>query len=466
MKKKLQGSISVFLACLLLFVVAVVFSLLEVSRVWALEQRVKIDAKMTADSLLSNYNTKLWKDYGLLLIVGGQGSDQLQLSALEKEGLLLSTENMDLYAGSRGAVTPVTWNLSGIHPAGVEIQGYGLITDQEGAIFIQEAARIMESRFTEDVLQELYENITKEYKTEEKEVEVNETTKEITLKENPMDTVTGMKKKGVLSMITGTADLSDKELDLADTLQKRKLQKGTIAYEDPKRGWREKLLFRLYLETYFPNCRTCSGSHGLDYEMEYLIVGKASDKENLQGVLNRLLAVRELANLQYLKSNVEKQELILAAATAIGIATKTPELIEAYKAGITASWAYAESLSDVRLLLDGQRVSPIKTTEQWHTDLSGLADSLSNKEIRQTKGCDYEEYLQIFLWATKDSVLTYRAMDLIEANTGVNMNCHIYRMNGRILYKGKPLFSSLLSIGQGRLKEYQFEQAFVAEYLE
>ncbi|MBQ8662579.1 MAG: hypothetical protein IJ471_01850 [Eubacterium sp.] len=461
--RRWQGSVTVFLTYLLVFILAVVFSLLEVSRVWGLEQRTEVDAVMTGNSLLSEYDVELWEKYGLLFLDGSYGQAGFQWKCVEQQGLSFSTENLDVHGGDTGKVQLQTWNLFGLKPVNVTITGYGLATDQDGRAFYKEAVTAMEEQCTEEILCQLYDMITQKKDSVLPEVDVQETDREIVLSENPIQVAENMKASNILDFVVNGTELSDKRIDLSNGLQKRQLDTGTYSYAETGADWKEKLLFRQYLEAYFPCYLDVDGSHALDYELEYLIAGKDSDRENLRGVIQRLLVMREVTNLAYLKSDVEKQELILAAAAALAAATLTPELIPVYKQGIMAAWAYVESVSDVKLLLDGQKVKLIKTAEQWHSDLTSMGTTAVS--VQQTQGLSYQQYLQILLWTCMDSRLCYRAMDLIEANLGCNMNRQIYRMEGDIFYQGKPLFSALLAIGKGSLDQYEFSQSFDVNYL-
>ncbi len=459
----MQGSISVFLAYLLVFLLAVVFALLEVSRVWALEQRTSNDAIMTGNSLLAEYSTELWDDYGLLFLDGSYGQEQFSCENVEQRGLEFSMENLDVHGAVSGTVPLQSWNLYGLYPANLQITGYGLATDQGGRAFRKEAVRAIESRYTTDMLQQLYQLIVDREETNPPVIEVEETDMQVQLSENPIAVVDQMKQLGVLNCVVGGTEISNKSIDLSQTLQKRSLVEGTFHYQE-KMDWREKLLFRQYLQTYY-SCYVDEGNaNALDYEMEYLVAGKASDKENLRAVVNRLLIMREVANISYLQTDIKKQEMILAAASALAGATMSPELIPAYKKGIMAAWAYAESVSDIKLLLAGEKVKVVKTEEQWNTDLMGLRETETN--IKQSQGLNYQEYLQMLLWTTTDTNLSYRGMDLIEANTGCDMNAQIYRLEGELQYRGQALFSSLITMVQGHMNDYAFQQEFVASYIE
>ena len=51
--------------------------------------------------------------------------------------------------------------------------------------------------------------------------------------------------------------------------------------------------------------RSPARESALQYETEYLIAGKASDRENLKAVANRILGLRFLANYVYLSGSSE-----------------------------------------------------------------------------------------------------------------------------------------------------------------
>ena len=55
----------------------------------------------------------------------------------------------------------------------------------------------------------------------------------------------------------------------------------------------------------------------MDYEMEYLIGGKNADQENLKAVVNRLLLMREGANLLYLETDSTKSQEAMSVALAL-----------------------------------------------------------------------------------------------------------------------------------------------------
>lgn len=465
MRRKVPGSVSVFLAYVLVFVLAVFFVLLEVARVWGLEQRSDEDVVMTGNSLLAEYDRELWERYQVLFLDASEGTEEVKIQAVEQRGLEFSAANLDVHGGTNGVVSSQTWNLYGLTPESFRLTGYGLATDQGGVALVQEAVRAMEAQYTDAMLEQLYQLLTKKEETRLPEVEVRETTTEVALTDNPIEQVEAMKGKDVLSLVTGDTAISEKKIEQLEPLATRQRNQGMGMSVQIHSGWKDKLLFRLYLKEHFGSYVNCKEDTSLEYEMEYLVVGKKSDRENLRGVVNRLLGVRELSNLQFLQSNVEKQEVILAAATALGAATLTPELIPVYKKGLMAAWAYVESVEDVRLLLQGEKVARVKTAAQWQTDLLHLGTTEGQKKPVE-EGLDYQQYLQMFLWTMGDTVLAYRAMDLMEQTTGCRMDCQIHSLTGTIRYTGKAIFSSLITCGQRYPGQYLYEKKVESSYLE
>lgn len=462
-----SGSITVFLSLLLAFILAAVFSLLEGARVWGLEKRVSTDAIQTGNSLMAEYTSGLWKDYHVLFLDGCYGEDDFSVSNVEARGMLFSTENMDLFSGKEGAVETDTWNLFGIHPETLHLENYELATDHGGRSFRLQAAATMKAEVGMDILQSIYEYLTKSDEKPEitEPVVVDETEKRPEVAENPIDTIQRLKENGLLGIVYRNQAVSEKEIDLSQTIGKRDLKEGNWTDVGQTEDWMTRILFMEYLMKYFSDCRDTTTGNALDYEAEYLVGGKSSDRENLQSVVNQLVLLREALNFAYLQSNAEKQEMALAVATVIGTLTLSPEMIPVLKQGILAAWAYAESVSDVRLLLDGQNVSFVKTQEQWHTDLLHLESSIGGVKS-QDQGLDYKQYLRILMWKMNESVLTQRAMDLVEAKEQIHMDDQISAFQGTMTYCGKPLFSAFVTIGKGHPGQYRFKKDIDGDYLE
>ena len=73
--------------------------------------------------------------------------------------------------------------------------------------------------------------------------------------------------------------------------------------------------------------------------------------DNLKGVINRLILVREGANFAYLQTDQEKNAEAYAAATLLVGYTGIAPLIEATKNAVLLAWTYAVCILDVKVLL-------------------------------------------------------------------------------------------------------------------
>ena len=109
-----------------------------------------------------------------------------------------------------------------------------------------------------------------------------------------------------------------------------------------------------------------------------------------------------------------------------------PELIEPVTALILFAWAYAESVRDLRILFDGERVPLIKTAESWNTPYSQLLTfrgHLSEYKKGQS-GMSYRDYLGAFLYLQSEKTTLSRLMDVMEADIRMTPGNEAVRMDG------------------------------------
>ena len=161
------------------------------------------------------------------------------------------------------------------------------------------------------------------------------------------------------------------------------------------------------------------------YEQEYLLQGNASDRENLKRTVNELLAVREAANLAALYGDSEKRAEAEALALALtGLAGIAP-ITAAATFFIMTVWAFAESVTDVKILLAGGKIPFFKQAGEWKISLSSLAekgasifmekmDGISLESGTDGRGLDYQGWLKLFFLIQGKSRFCYRMMDMIQ----------------------------------------------------
>ena len=110
----------------------------------------------------------------------------------------------------------------------------------------------------------------------------------------------------------------------------------------------------------------------MDYELEYILAGKESDKENLESVVKKLLLLRFVPNYAYIQTDSAMKAEAEAAAATLCTLLAVPPITEAAAQGILLAWAYGESIMDLRSLLKGNRVPLVKSKESWQLQFSRL----------------------------------------------------------------------------------------------
>ena len=150
------------------------------------------------------------------------------------------------------------------------------------------------------------------------------------------------------------------------------------------------------------SAHTTPYSNAKGLEVEYLLHGKKSDYENLSAQVTSLLAFRESMNFIHIMSDPEQLEAVEEFVTSFLAITANPVVIAVFSAFVIGIWAFAQSLLDVKELLNDERVPLMHSLESWSLSLNHLLDFLSylsGEEIpRENIGLSYEDYLRISLF--------------------------------------------------------------------
>ncbi len=190
------------------------------------------------------------------------------------------------------------------------------------------------------------------------------------------------------------------------------------------RVWKElsfvdKMLSSEYILWKFPCYTSKEKKEGLQCQVEYVLCGKNSDQDNLAGTVNCLLALREAANLVYLAKDAQKQGEMEAMAGVIAASFGVPAAMPVVKMALAVCWAFAESILDLRELLDGGKVALFKTAESWQLSLEQLPKLLETGDQSRKNapgGMEYSDYLRLLLMQKSGKAVTFGAMDLVEYN--------------------------------------------------
>lgn len=195
----------------------------------------------------------------------------------------------------------------------------------------------------------------------------------------------------------------------------------------------------------------------LDYEIEYILCGRQSDKDNLNEVLFKLVLIREGLNLSYLVTDVQKKNECFGLALQLLGYTGNMVLIKAVQYFIMSIWAYAESVMELRELYAGESIATVKNADNWITDINtvissgaaGLKTGLfsdkkkAGKETGSTAGynsLDYMDYMRILLLIkdrTERNAGIMSAMELVMIALGhedFRMKEYIYEASGTAVF--------------------------------
>lgn len=487
---KRGGSITVFSALTFMLIASFLFALLEAGRVSHLEAYANMRSVLALESVCAEYQPKLWEDYRLLGLDGAYGGQDFSMEYVTAVLSARIRTNLNQEgAGSR---------MMGLELTTAYPTGYQLLTDGEGSVFLRcvsnymkenfpiEAARILYDRYTQE------ETVEKDYQTEgsveNAQAAIEEARKKQQeegsamasgegtqmddikepeeVEENPLEVVLALKQNALLGMVTeDTENLSAKQINPADMLENRTCERGTLQ-QVPQTDWYDKVLALEYLDQYFADYTTPAAEHALSYELEYVLCGKESDKDNLEGTVKRLMLVREAANVTHILSDHEKRAASLAMAEALAGFTGNPAIIKAVQIGVVAAWAYVESILDIRALFRGDKIALLKSDAQWTTQLGSLSEAFAGhgKAKDCANGISYQDYVKGFLFAMKEQKFAYRMMNVMEQNIRLDpayQYCRIdhliCRMDYEMEYAANPLFWRFSMLGKSGLLNLQFQ---------
>lgn len=480
-----RGSITVFSAISMMLIVSLLFALLESARVYGLDYYAEVQTDAGVISACAEYQPLLWQKYRLLALDAAYGGEEFSMDNvtrhirekieknLNHDITILNFLGIDLFQLNLKEATPIS---------------YQLMTDGNGEVFLNQISEVMKEMLPIEMAEELYKSYTKGEEIENGQEDVTVSVdnaqtmiqeakeqkqaegqaQDISIEENPLEFVSDVKKSGLLNLVLeDTSGVSAEKIDLSDALENRSRQEGNIQLS-VQADWYRKILVLKYLEEYYTNYTNGLEGHDLAYEMEFIIGGKESEEKNLEKAVNRLVLIREAANVTYILSDRDKMNLAETLANAIGVLfSGNQAAVMAIKIAIVGAWAFLESVLDLRTLLGGGRIALIKNEDEWTTDVENLAESFqsSAKAKECESGWYYREYLQQIIFFMRNEELAYRMMEVIEhylrkeeeSKYGC-MDHMVVRMNYQLTYTAEPLFYSLSVLGAKMKENFLFQK--------
>ena len=282
--------------------------------------------------------------------------------------------------------------------------------------------------------------------------------------DNPADYIKGIKAQGLLGLVLPSGqEISSMVIHPEYYISHRKILKGKggINYENSLiDDATEEILMQEYLLEKCGSFRSQKKKALLKYQIEYLLAGKESDLENLEAIVKKILHIREAVNFTYLISDGGKVKEADDLAWLVSSLFFSPEIKEAVKMTILYAWSYAESVKDVKILLDGNKLPLLKNHDTWNTPLSQLLmfSSCLDQYKSGSSGMTYNDYLRFLLSLQSEKEILYRFMDLCEMDIRATKGNKYFQMDGCVVaVKATANVSSGYGNGYKITRTYTYE---------
>lgn len=227
---------------------------------------------------------------------------------------------------------------------------------------------------------------------------------------NPADAVFGLAQSDVLFLAGIDCDqIGTGHISQGDYISGR-VPQNEISVEEKEA---DDQLFLTYLFEKMGNFGRVRDGSLLQYQLEYIAVGKTSDYENLQAVVERLFRWRMAVNANAVFHNGGLCGEALAAAQELPAVCLKEEFREPVANSILYACAYLESIADVRCLMSGGRMKLSK--EEWITGIEQVKEvSWKKSSPSQQAGLTYEQYLACLIMLLDEDNRNLRSMDIME----------------------------------------------------
>jgi len=507
---------TVFFTLLSVPFLAVLFLMIESARYQGIRSHVQQITDMGNYSLFSEYEKKLLTDFEIFAVDGAYGTGDFSINRVSDRLHGFIRLNTQPSASGLAALAFDPWKVSSPK---ARITSYALLSDHGGEAFYQEAVSYMREtailhvtgkllNWYEDSLdvkerQETYEKekLSADREMEELEKEEAQRRQELEAQDpkgalsgtadgaapgtpsenveaaataetpegmqqaeekkfrNPFPALRRLAGRDILSITCGGIQISDASVRRAQLSSKRMLKKGTLSIKKKFGGLENNLIFREYLLDRLACCLDEPKEGRLKYELEYILNGKTSDRQNLKATVKSLLLVREGCNYLTCTSDEAMNAQAGMAATILIGWTGLPSLVAIMKHALLLGWAYAESLMDVRGLMEGGKIPLMKTSLQWKVSLDRLADlneMLDSGGSSEPDGLSYRGYLRILLNMQGISDQKKRALDMVECRvcagaglSGFKADHCVVAVKDEVSFLAGPLFSRITGAFMG-----------------
>ncbi len=430
--KTLSGEVVAYLSLIFILMLAFCASVLESASLQVAKNYRRADMNRAIECVFGEYQKELLDHYDVFALDG-----TYETGNYEEENVF---DRLEFY---------------GVVDTDQDVLRIQLLTDSGCESFYEQVTKYMENKYGLDYVRDLLgttsiwnqqEEQSLEYQQQESDQEeylerlLEDQEEGLPEENNPIFHVGGLRGMDLLSLVVPSEQgVSEKAVPQADLLAERTRREGYGDFSDVVSGSNTMsgLLYGEYLLEHFPSYTDGraenrveisgerrnvleSGRAPLNYQLEYILAGNHTDRENLKNVVNKLMLIRFVPNFAYIMTDTQMRAEAEAAATALCTLLVVPEIIAAVTQAILLAWAYGETIMDLRALLAGKHVATVKSRETWQLSLEALM-RLGTEEDGEAvtdveSGMDYEDYLRMLLFLEQKEKKSFRTLGIIEQN--------------------------------------------------
>lgn len=417
-----QGEISVFLSLILVCILSLFLGLVESARTTGARLYLEMAANSSMDSVMSQYNRNLWDMYHLLFLEA-ESDEAMEESFISYLDFYLEQDN--LYPMKR---------------KDVKVINAERMTDKAGSALEQEILSYMKVRIPDlvkdagaietnlniiegadqekldwDTAKECIDEVTDPSTEEGVEIDWEK----IQLLERLEEIFRG----DLLDLVVeDDVEVSTKSTRLQGIPSKERMIESRMDERVKEFNLLEQFMISEYCLTNFDSflsrCeRTLNpNQQSLQYEQEYLLFGKESDRKNLIETVEKLLGLRCALNLSYLLGKPECRKEVDLFTLAISGGNAYIQAVLSFF--VLSLWAFGEAVWDVKLLMRGSSVPIVKDISDWNLSMEEFIELrfLDAPPGSAGKGNDYQDYLRILFMLMNRADRNFRIMDVIQWN--------------------------------------------------
>jgi len=440
-QKKEHAYLTVYLSLVFGIVLSLLLALIEGAAIGAARAQAELAADLGLDSVFAEYNRALLDQYELFFIDSSYGGENGGIGKVETHLSKYLEKNMDpdKDAGLFGGIT----YLKLTNPY-LEISEVSYAGDNCGEVWKAQAVAYMKAVYGGNIINSVKEHLEV---VEKNEMNTRDVAAEI--KEQKKKFEEALIEKEIVEYNTEAPDgtsygkvsmLVDKlieggflKLVMPDGKKVSSAAVNTKAYYSARAragavnvgvglhegaesadGLINELIYGEYLMKMCGNYRDKKEGSLLSYQIEYILYGFGSDASNLSACLATLFAMRSVGNLISIYGSDNMKNQAEATAKLICALLLSPELAPLLKEILLGLWALAESVADVKNLLDGGKVPLIKKDNQWSLSLLGILSGDFEGSGKKDDGLSYQAYLRVFLGLMNKQNKVMRSLDIVE----------------------------------------------------